>query len=83
MINVTTNEAAVLKSLFNNNFGDAPGDWVWANCINDSRTPSGLENRDLSGTFASLCKKGLAESDGLQGRDRCVRLTKSGIEAAM
>lgn len=48
-------------------------DWVWADEV--------IENAADKGTFTSLINAGLAEHDGNEGRDACVRLTQSGYAA--
>lgn len=81
-MNITENEMKVLLALLNNHFANEPGEWIWANCINDSKKPSGLEGKNLSAVVGSLYKKKLAELDGTSGRDACIRLTDAGIAAA-
>jgi hypothetical protein len=83
---VTTNEAKVLKSILTNDFTMSNGripekfegtDWIWSDCINDSRYPSGINGKALSGVVSSLCQKNLIQSDG-----ECITLTEAGYNAA-
>ena len=74
---LTTNEAAVLLSIAYNDYGDGPGTEIWADCINASRKPSGLTGKVLSGTVASLARKGLVLCYG-SGQDACIRITDFG-----
>jgi hypothetical protein len=60
--NLTENEHAVLKALYNNAYGEK-GDGVWAWAVNDSHEPSGITGKSLSGVVGSLCKKGLYRSE--------------------
>ena len=81
-MNITSNELAVLNALRTNDFSDGePGAWIWANCINCASKPSGLDGKALSAVVGSLYGKGLAEPDGQEGRDACIRLTRAGIAA--
>ena len=48
-------------------------DWVWAEMI--------IETQQDKGTFASLVNAGLAEHNGGDDEDACVRLTLAGFEA--
>ena len=75
---MTTNENAVLLAIAFNDFGDGPGTDIWADCINDSSKPSGIEGKALSGVVASLAKKGLIYCSG-KGRDAYIRITEEGI----
>jgi hypothetical protein len=75
---ITANETAVLLSIAHNYFGDGPGTEIWADCINDSSKPSGIEGKALSGVVASLAKKGLIVCSG-NSRDAGIRITESGI----
>ena len=79
-MNVTPKEMAVLMAIRFNDFGNGDnldGSEVWADCINDSRFPSGVEGKSLSSIIASLNKKGLVVSNGHKGRDACVSLTEA------
>lgn len=79
-MDLTENEKKVLKSIYYNFFGNSPGDWVWSDCINESKFPSGLHGKTLSGVVASLAKKNLVYCDG-RGRDACVMINPNGINA--
>lgn len=82
-MNITANERLVLRALRTNDFGNGTqGDWLWSDCINDAREPSGITGSALGGVVSSLCEKGLAETDGNKGRDACIRLTEAGWAAA-
>ena len=59
-MNVTENEKAVLLAIKYNYFGS----YTWANCINDSDKPSGIEGKRLSGVVSSLSKKGFVYVEG-------------------
>lgn len=78
---ITEKEQAVLISILHNMFNETGLDPVWAECLNDSRRPSGIEGKTLSGVCASLAKKDLVICYG-KGSDSCVTLTKQGLEAA-
>lgn len=88
-MHITSNEMKVLRTVCRNDFTGANGalpknyseasDWIWSDCINESRFPSGIEGRALSGVVSSLCQKGLLQIDGNSGRDACVRLTEQGF----
>jgi hypothetical protein len=87
---ITTNERAVLLALVDNHFHDGNqgedekcGQWLWANCINDSTSPSGIDGKALSGVVSNLVQKGLVVTDGNKGREACVRLTPSGYRAVV
>lgn len=80
MSNLTPNEVAVLKSLANNTYGYG-GDGVWSFAINDSDTPSGLTGKVLSGTVASLCKKGLIRSEEYEKNEDVIWMNESGKQA--
>lgn len=91
-MNITDNEAKVLKAVLTNDFTMSNGrvpdkfegsDWIWSDCINDTRFPSGIEGKALSGVVSSLCQKGLLQTDGNSGRDACVSLTEAGYAAAV
>lgn len=87
---LTDNEKAVLDNILFNDFGAKPNfraaeykfnphDFqVWSDCIGDSTSvfaaPTG---KALSGTVASLIKKGLLTSDS-----ECVTFTEAGFRAA-
>lgn len=62
MTNLTEKETAVITSLIYNAYGDEDGG-VWSGSVNDSRKPSGIEGKELSGVIGSLCKKGLLSSE--------------------
>jgi hypothetical protein len=83
---ITDKEGKVLKAVLTNDFTMSNGrvpekydgpDWIWSDCINDTRFPSGIEGKTLSGVVSSLCRKGLLKSDG-----ECVALTEAGFTAA-
>jgi hypothetical protein len=80
-MSITENEMKVMKALEVNYFSVTLGDWVWSNSVNDSKRPSGLKGKVLSGTVSSLCSKGMVEANGEKGEDACVRLTTAGIAA--
>jgi hypothetical protein len=67
---VTDKQRAVLRALLHNVFHDAtPLDaraevQVWANLINDSEAPSGIEGKALGAIIASLVKRELVSTDG-------------------
>ena len=79
---ITRSEHTVLKTILYNYFMDARpspelvGRPVWSDCINDSRHPSGIEGKALSGVVSSLCQKNLLGSDS-----ECVWLTETGYQA--
>ncbi len=87
---ITSNERKVLRAVLTNYFtslnGGLPTEYevesVWANCINDSNEPSGVEGKRLSGVISSLNSKGLVRSSG-KGEDACVALTEDGYNAAL
>ena len=79
-MDTTTLENKVLLAIGFNDYGDGPGTEIWADCINDSRRPSGIEGKALSGVVASLKKKGLVHCYG-DGRDAGIRMTETGIAA--
>ena len=72
---LTTNEYKVLRAIAFNDFGDGPGTDIWADCINESRYPSGIEGKALSGVVASLAKKGFIRCEG-KGRDAGIRIVR-------
>ena len=88
---LTDKEKAVLDNILHNDFGAKPNYWaaeykfnpgdfqVWSDCIGDSnsryRVPTG---KALSGTVASLVKKGLLTSDS-----ECVAFTEAGFLKAI
>ena len=72
---LTTSEYKVLRAIAFNDFGDGPGTDIWADCINGSRYPSGIEGKALSGVVASLAKKGFVRCHGT-GRDACIRIVQ-------
>lgn len=79
-MHITESERKVLRSIYTNDFG-TNGDCVWADSINDSAEPSGIEGRSLSGVVSSLMQKGLLHSGGY-GRDATIGLTDAGRAAA-
>ena len=72
---LTTGEYKVLRAIAFNDFGDGPGTDIWADCINGSKYPSGIEGKALSGVVASLAKKGFIRSEGT-GRDATIRIVR-------
>lgn len=48
-------------------------DWVWAEMI--------IETQQDKGTFASLVNAGLAEHNGADDEEACIRLTEAGFNA--
>jgi len=80
MTNLTENEIKVLRALANNAYGDN-GDGVWADCINDSHTPSGITGNALSGVVGSLCKKGLIASKEYEANSQVIWMRDAGREA--
>lgn len=80
MSDLTQNEVAVLKSLANNHYGD-DGDGVWAWAVNDSRTPSGITGKALSGVVGSLCKKGLISSEEYEKNEDVIWMKEAGKQA--
>jgi hypothetical protein len=72
---LTTGEYKVLRSIAFNEFGDGPGTDIWADCINGSKYPSGIEGKALSGVVASLAKKGFIRCEGT-GRDATIRIVR-------
>ena len=78
-MNITNNEAIVLKEIVINEFRDGGEltDTIWVDCLNDScQAHYGMNARSLSGIFSSLNKKGLAWSDG-----ECCAITDAGLQA--
>ena len=83
---ITTNEAAVLRSIATNYYnslnGGAPSNYaeannpVWSELINDASIPSGITGKSLSGVCGSLAQKGFIGSDG-----ECTWLTETGWNA--
>ena len=72
---LTSSEYKVLRAIAFNEFGDGPGTDIWADCINGSKYPSGIEGKALSGVVASLAKKGFIRSEGT-GRDATIRIVR-------
>ena len=81
MTNVTDKEFKVLRALYTNDFGDAPTDERWTDCINDAEEPSGITGKELSGVVASLAKKKLVNCYWSKF-DATIALTPLGVEAA-
>ena len=80
MVDVTDKELRVLKAIRGNNFHNdhlTLINPVWADCIHDSKEPSGVTGKAFSGVVASLAKKGLIGTDG-----ECISLTAVGEEVA-
>ena len=48
-------------------------DWIWAEMI--------IETAEDKGTFTSLVNAGLAEHNGAEDDEACVRLTEAGLDA--
>lgn len=92
MIQITENEAKVLRAIATNcfnvlNYGipssyEDASNWVWTDCLNDAKFPSGIEGKSLSGVCGSLSKKGLIESDDCPGEES-ILLTEAGFDAMM
>ena len=74
----TEKEKAVLKSMAFNHYGEGSNTWSWA--INESREPSGIKGKELSGVIASLVKKGLFRVEG-EGKEGSIWTTKAGWAA--
>ena len=73
---LTVNEMKVLKSLAYNDYGEGHATWSWA--VNESKHPSGIKGKALSGVVASLVKKGLLKAEG-EGEDSSISTTEAGI----
>jgi len=73
---LTANEKAVLKAMAFNHYGEGSNTWSWA--INESRAPSGLKGKALSGVVASLVKKGLFSVSG-EGKESAIYTTEAGF----
>lgn len=78
---LTMNQANMINTIAYSEYqplnGDHPDsfdqtDWVWANCV--------IESAADKGTFTSLVNAGLAEHNGHEGEDACVRLTERGFK---
>lgn len=78
-MNLTENEIAVLMAIYANNFHGDPDGPIWADCINDSALPSGLEGKALAAVCSNLAQKGLITTEGT-GRDSTITLTPAGLE---
>ena len=76
---ITDSERKVLRSLMTNHYGDSS---TWADCINESDEPSGIEGKALSGVVASLSKKGLVACRSGCGESDTVDILPAGIQAA-
>lgn len=74
---LTENEHKVMKSLANNDYGDR-GNGVWSWAVNESRTPSGLTGKTLSGVVGSLCKKGYIFSEEYEKNEDVIWMTDLG-----
>jgi hypothetical protein len=78
---LTEKEKAVLKAMAFNHYGEGTCTWSWA--INESREPSGIEGKELSGVISSLTKKGLFRVDeGETRKEDSIWTTEAG-KAAM
>jgi len=78
---LTINQANMINAIAFSEYqplnGDEPmkfedTDWVWAEFI--------IESSADKGTFTSLVNAGLAEHNGHDGQDACVRLTEDGFK---
>lgn len=87
-MNITENEAKVLRAIATNcfnhcnydtpeNYEEASGE-VWNDMIDDAGIESGLDAKSLSGVCSSLNKKGYAKSDS-----ETIRMSEAGWEAMM
>ena len=74
----TEKEKAVLKSMAFNHYGEGTCTWSWA--MNESREPSGIKGKELSGVIASLVKKGMFSVEGT-GREGSINTTPAGWAA--
>lgn len=71
---ITSNEAKYMRAIKNSDYQDEEDGtgWVW------SWDPAYAFGKSAGGIAASLCKKGLAEDDGLPGEESSIRLTEKG-----
>jgi hypothetical protein len=78
---LTINQANMINAIAFSEYqplnGDEPmkfddTDWIWANCI--------IETSADKGTFTSLVNAGLAQHNGHNGDDACIRLTEDGFK---
>lgn len=71
-------EARYLAAIATDDYTDGdPTAWVW------SWSPAQGFGKQAGGIAASLCKKGLAEVDGLDGDEACIRLTEEGLKVVV
>jgi hypothetical protein len=78
---LTPRETKVLKAMAFNHYGEGTCTWSWA--MNESRAPSGIKGKELSGVIASLAKKGLLSVEkGETKKDDAIYTTEAG-KAAM
>lgn len=70
---ITENEKELLIAIRDNEFHDGNHpveNWVWVDCIHGF-----ADKKKFGGTMASICKKGLAKTDG-----ECCTITQEGFE---
>lgn len=73
---LTQLEMQLIKAIINSDFAENPLDWVWL------PTPGecDFENKQtMSGVVSSLCKKGLARTEG-DGNDISIAITQECID---
>jgi uncharacterized protein YoaH (UPF0181 family) len=82
-VKLTAKEQMVLGAIAENEFQDCPGQEeaignpVWADCIYCE-----IEGKSLSGVIASLVKKGLVDTSGLDGKyEATLWITAAGFKA--
>lgn len=78
----TALQAAMIKNIARSEFTAVNGaepqgltdiGWVWANTV--------IETAEDKGVFTSLVNAGMTQHCGNKGRDACVTLTQSGLDA--
>lgn len=74
---LTVNEIKVLDAVAKSEYGEGIRSTVWTFTIGDN---SDLKPKSIPGVVSSLVKKGYLASFG-SGREACVAVTQSGVEA--
>jgi hypothetical protein len=76
---ITELEGMMIDNLGGNNFGDGPGGAVWSDSLDEGPHGAFTDRAGFGGIVSSLVKKGLASTNGLDGRDATVSLTDAGV----
>ena len=77
---LTENELAVLTAIDNSEYGDCILDEIWTFSLEYNVPKGGPQGKEISGTCASLKKKGLVNLSHSDGMDT-IKLTVAGRDA--